>query len=69
MKYVIKRSDGAYAAPPGQRSSYTPYLQRARTWFTREAAEDECCPGNERVASVDEELNPEAPRFQRRREL
>ena len=55
MRYVIRRNDGAYVAPSGQRSSYTPFLQRARTWATREAAEAECC-GNERVVAVDKEL-------------
>lgn len=50
--FVIIRSDGAYVAPPGRPSSYTNKLQNARVFATREAAERECCPGNERVVEV-----------------
>ncbi len=50
--YVIIRSDGLFVAPPGQRSSYTKKLQHARTFPTREAAERERCPGNERVVAL-----------------
>lgn len=57
MSYVIVRSDGAYVARPGSASSYTPYLQRARVFSTREAAERERCPGNERVSTVAEEMD------------
>ena len=41
MSYVIQRTDGAFVAPAGNRSSYTRELQHARTWGTREAAERE----------------------------
>ena len=51
--FVIQRSDGAFVAPSGSRSSYTLALQRARTFVTREAAERELCPDNERVVPVD----------------
>ena len=52
--YVIRRhEDGAFVAPPGQRSSYTTKLQEARVFQTREAAQRECC-GNESVVRVDE---------------
>lgn len=54
--YVIVRSDGAYVAPPGERSSYTRSLERARKFATAEQAERERCPGNERVAPVAEFL-------------
>jgi len=50
--YVIVRNDGAFVAPPGRPSSYTNKLQHARTFATREAAERECCPGNERVVEI-----------------
>jgi hypothetical protein len=56
--YVIKRtSDGKYVAPGGQQSSYTPLLQRARTFDTREQAEGERCEGNEIVVPVAGELH------------
>jgi hypothetical protein len=54
--YVIRRDDGAFVAPPGQRSSYTRDLTRARTFQTREAAERERCPENERVVHTDDVL-------------
>lgn len=50
--YVIMRSDGAFVAPSGSRSSYVRCLQYARTFATREAAQRECCPGNETVRAV-----------------
>lgn len=50
--YVIwNLSRRAYVARQGARSSFTPNLQNARTFATREAAERECC-GDERVRSV-----------------
>jgi hypothetical protein len=59
--YVIKRLDqgGGYASDPnrnGTGSSYTPLLQRAKTFPTREAAEADRCPGNEIVLSLDEAM-------------
>ena len=49
-RFIIRRNnDGAYVAPPGRPSSYTGYLQDARRFPTREAAQKECC-GNEHVA-------------------
>lgn len=54
MRYVIRKSDGMFVAPPGQRGSYTPLLQKAWTFYTRETAEANRCPGNERVLSVDQ---------------
>ena len=54
--YVIRRDDGAYVAPAGSRSSYTRALQDARTFPTREAAERDRCPGNERVLSIHEAM-------------
>lgn len=56
MSYVIMRTDGVYVARSGSASSYTPYLQRARVFTTREAAERERCPGNERVVSIEAAL-------------
>lgn len=54
MSYVIKRTnDGAYVAPAGEKASYTGYLDRARTFATREEAEREKC-GNEVVADVND---------------
>ena len=54
--YVIIRSDGAFVARSGSASSYTSKLQNAAVFATREAAERERCPGNERVASMAEAL-------------
>lgn len=56
MPYVIQRTDGAYVSRPGSRASYTFILQHARAFPTRESAERELCPGNERVLSVDEAM-------------
>lgn len=50
--YVIRRNDGVYVANLGERCSYTPSLERARKFSTRESAERERCPGNETVVSV-----------------
>jgi hypothetical protein len=52
--YVIQRNDGAFVAPSGSRSSYVRNLQDARTFSTKESAERELCPENERIASVDD---------------
>ena len=52
--YVIQRNDGAFVSKSGSASSYTNKLQDARTWETRESAERELCPGNERIVSTDE---------------
>ena len=54
--YILMRTDGAYVARPGLPASYTPKLQEARTFATREAAERERCPGNERVVSLDQAM-------------
>lgn len=57
--FVIQREDGKYVALPGSINSYTRYLQHARTFPTREAAEAEVCPGNERVLSIQEAMSNE----------
>ena len=60
--FVIRNTEtGRYVTPPGSRGSYTTALQHARTWSTREAAERERCPGNERVLSVDEIMRKANP--------
>jgi hypothetical protein len=53
--YVIRNSNGRYVANPGMRSSFTPFLENARKFSTREAAQRECC-GNETVLSISEIL-------------
>lgn len=54
--YVVKRvEDSKYVTTPGSEHSYTPMLQKARTWSSREAAQDNCC-GNEVARSVEEEM-------------
>ena len=50
--YVIQRNDGAFVARKGSTSSYVSNLQYARTFATREEAERDRCPENERVVSV-----------------
>ena len=55
--YVIQRTtDGAYVNQPGSRSSYTRSLDKARKFATREAAEADHCPGNERIVQVSDLL-------------
>jgi len=56
--FVIKRTDQGrgYVTPAGSRNSYTRYLQAARVFDTREAAERERCPDNEVVVPVREEM-------------
>lgn len=56
MSYVIKRTDqgGGYVSRPGSPSSYVKALQYARRWPTREAAENERCPGNEIVLHLED---------------
>jgi hypothetical protein len=50
MGYVIiRRSDGKYVSKPGSAKSYTQYLQNARVFPTKEAAERERCPENETI--------------------
>ncbi len=50
--YVIRRNeDGKFVATPGSKSSYTQFLQKARTFSTREAAAADCC-GNEYAVAV-----------------
>lgn len=44
-----------YVAQPGQKSSFTKDLTKARGFDTRAAAEGDCC-GNERVCSTEEAL-------------
>jgi len=52
--WVIQRSDGSFVAKPGNRSSYTKFLQMARTYATKEAAEKDRCPGNECVVHIED---------------
>lgn len=61
--YVIKRLDqgGGYVTPPGSRGSYTRNLAEARTFYTRDAAQAECCPENETPVSVDDIMQKPRP--------
>lgn len=55
--YVLQRvDDGAFVAPPGSQKSYTRYLQEALVFQTREAAERERCPENERILAVEDAM-------------
>lgn len=54
--YVIVREDGKYVAPGGQESSYVTNLKDAQTYMTREEAQRNCCPENERVSTVSAEM-------------
>lgn len=56
--FVIKRNDGLYVAKPGSKNSYTMFLQHARVFRTREEAERDRCPGNERIVDMAEEFRP-----------
>lgn len=53
--YVIKKG-ARYVAPAGSARSYTTRLERARIFATREAAEAERCPENERIETVAEQF-------------
>ena len=51
--YVIQRTtDNRFVARPGSEHSYTPRLQHAQVFKTREAADMARCPENERVVAV-----------------
>ena len=57
MVYVIQRAKGdggGYVAPPGSVHSYTRRLEHARRYPTREAAEADLCPENERVVALED---------------
>jgi hypothetical protein len=56
--YVLQRTNqgGGYVARPGSLRSYTRKLQHARTFATREQAERERCPENERVVTVEDAM-------------
>lgn len=58
MNYVLQRTDqgGGYVAKPGQRSSYTHSIAKARKFATFREADEARCPGNERVVHVNEVL-------------
>lgn len=51
--YVIRRDSGGYVAVHGSRYNYTRDLAKARTFPTLEAAQAECCPGNEVPVPLD----------------
>ena len=53
MTYVIQRSDGKFVSRSGSAHSYTGLLQYARSYPTRQAAERDLCPENERVVPVE----------------
>lgn len=50
--YVIVRNDGKFVVPPGNNASYSDKLQDAWVFNTRNEAERNRCPENERVESV-----------------
>lgn len=55
MKYVLQRTDqgGGYVTKPGSEKSYSPRLQDARLFDSREAAKADSCE-NERVLSLEQ---------------
>lgn len=60
MGYVIVRDDQnpEHSRHYPRVGSYTRFLQHARVFPTREAAEHDRCPENERVVTVDAVLSP-----------
>lgn len=58
--FVIRRTDGAFVADVNRSggSSYTDDLRKARKFYTREAAQRDCC-GNERVVDFDRVIDAE----------
>ena len=61
--YVLKRTDqhGGYVTQPGDPSSYTHNLARARTFASREDAERQRCKENEVVLTVESQLQRPGP--------
>jgi hypothetical protein len=56
--YVIRRTpDMKFVSKPGSKNSYTTDLQKARTFKTKEHAEQNMCPGNEIIDNVHNILN------------
>ena len=57
MAYVLKDTrHGNYVARPGSRSSFTPKLQDARVYPTKESAERDRCPESEVAVCVEDEM-------------
>jgi hypothetical protein len=54
MIYVIVRDDGKFVTPAGSEKSYSDKLQDAQGYASREAADRDCCPENNRVVSITE---------------
>jgi hypothetical protein len=54
--YIIERKSGEFVARSGSKSSYTRELQNARTFPTREKAEESAC-GNEHVVNIQDLFN------------
>lgn len=55
--YAIVRLDGKYVAKPGSKLSYTDRLESAQIYLSREDAESNKCPENERVIRVTDRLH------------
>lgn len=56
--FLLVRTDGAFVSRPGSRSSYTRDLLLARIYPTRDQADADRCPGNERIIPVDALFDP-----------
>jgi hypothetical protein len=56
MMFVIQRFDNWFVANDTMAASYTPLLQRAKTWSERELAERVCRTESEKVISVEEAM-------------
>lgn len=56
MRYVIQHTDGTYVTPSGSPKSYTKDLRQARCFTCLETAIREMCPENERVVTVESQL-------------
>lgn len=58
--YILKRTtDGRYVADMQKSktgSSYTPDIRQAKQYATREQADDNRCPENERIVDLHDEL-------------
>lgn len=53
MPYVLQRfADHQYVKRPGSGESYTPHLEDARLYPTREMADRDRCKDNERILSL-----------------
>jgi len=53
MYVIVRIPDGQYVQPPGREKSYSPFLQDAQVFVSKEDADINCCTGNEQVIPLE----------------